>query len=150
MTAGLIEMPVASATASPSAVEEVHSDTPDASTIDPKLLFLVTNVYGRVVELFKLPSGWDGCAAPPIDEQRALISIVVLAKIANLKMSVPSVVPTVDGSIQFEWHTQHHHIELVTEAVDHFSLFIQNRDNGHSETYETFQQARRALQNLPA
>jgi hypothetical protein len=69
-------------------------------------------VNQRLTELMQLPPGWDGYAAVPVGLDNAAFAFSALSSIMTLATPVPSIVPTVNGSLQIEWHTSKGDIEL--------------------------------------
>lgn len=66
----------------------------------------------RLTELMQLPVGWDGYHAPAVSLDNATFAFSVLSSVMEDGIAEPSIVPTVDGSVQIEWHTSKGDIEL--------------------------------------
>lgn len=60
-------------------------------------------------KLSELGPNWDTYGAKPITEQALKAAMEITGIIAN---KPPSIVPTVEGGIQLEWHTCGHNIEI--------------------------------------
>jgi len=56
--------------------------------------------------LAALEPGWDSYAAPAIDPQVISETKLFVGQIATPGTPAPAVVPTVNGTIQLEWHTR--------------------------------------------
>lgn len=69
-------------------------------------------VRARLFELMQLPAGWDGYRAKPVSRENAVFALSLLSAVMNQRMPVPSIVPTVSGSLRIEWHTLRGDVEL--------------------------------------
>src|SRR5262249_40210298 len=63
--------------------------------------------------LLQLPGNWDSYGAAPTDPRAARMALQLLAMIMNADTPAPTVVPTVRGGVQLEWH--HHNVDLEIE-----------------------------------
>ena len=61
-------------------------------------------VLGKICELGLLPPSWDSYGARSIHPRTALYTVKLLLEILLDSDPFPSVVPTVHGGIQLEWH----------------------------------------------
>lgn len=66
----------------------------------------------RLRELMHLKAGWDGYSGRPLSQENAVFAMSILSAVMDQSIPVPSLVPTVSGSVQIEWHTLKGDIEL--------------------------------------
>ena len=110
---------------------------------------LVETVSNRLQSLRSLHERWDGYGAVPVDPRALDYAGELFAEIACPNLTMPSVVPTTDGGVDFEWHTASHHIAISIDAPGRFRAFLQNRQNGRSVDQE-FSNPANALPYLKA
>lgn len=108
----------------PELVVEVHANRPMSST------FLKS--VEAVVDLLSLPRGWNSYSAKPIEHQNARQAIRLLADFLRPDTPPPSVVPTVRGGIQLEWHTRGANVEIYIESPSDASFFAEETESGRS------------------
>ncbi len=82
--------------------------------------------------LLTLDENWDSYGAPKINPVAVMLSCLFLGKIVNEFTPMPSVVPAVDGGVQFEWHEAGHDIEIEI-SPDGKVHFYYERHNTNSE-----------------
>jgi len=85
-----------------------------------------------VADLLSLPQGWNSYSAKPIDHQNARRAIRILAEFLESDTPSPSVVPTVRGGIQLEWHTRGVDLEVYIESPGDVSFFAEDAGSGKS------------------
>ena len=85
-----------------------------------------------VADLLSLPPGWNSYSAKPIDHQSARQAIQLLAEFLKPNTPPPSVVPTVRGGIQLEWHTRGADVEIYIESPNEVSFFAEEAGSGKS------------------
>ena len=95
-------------------------------------------VRDRVQALRNLQPGWDGNGAPPVSAEVADYGLGTIADLDIPEGVPPSVVPTTGGGVQFEWHTQTHHVELEFETPSRFSLYVERRDTEEEPYFSEF------------
>lgn len=66
----------------------------------------------RLNELCKLPHGWDGYRAGPVQFTKADFAFDLLKKLYPFDGPVPQIVPGFNGDLQIEWHLGLYDIEL--------------------------------------
>ncbi|MEW8691414.1 MAG: hypothetical protein AB2535_10020 [Candidatus Thiodiazotropha endolucinida] len=81
----------------------------------------------RIAYLIDLPENWDSYGAKKIDAQIAYYSVQILQQISVPGIPMPSIVPTVRGNLQFEWHI--HGIDLEFEVVSPVSIYVAYEDS---------------------
>ena len=59
----------------------------------------------KITALLSLPDNWDSYGAKSIDVNLAYASVNILQQISSIELPQPSIVPTTQGRLQFEWHT---------------------------------------------
>jgi hypothetical protein len=85
-----------------------------------------------VVELLKLPAGWNSYAAKVIAPQNAVQAIRFLADFVGPDTPQPAVVPRVQGGIQIEWHTMDIDIEVYIDAPGKIRWFAERAQAGET------------------
>jgi hypothetical protein len=108
----------------PSLSVEVYANHP----LSPTVLKSVE----AVVDLLSLPPGWNSYSARPIEHQSAKQAIQLLAEYLKPGTPPPSVVPTVRGGIQLEWHTAGADLEIYIESPNEVSFFAEETGSGQS------------------
>lgn len=66
----------------------------------------------KLNELTSLRVGWDGYKGQPVSYTRAAFAAAILDKLYVDGISVPSLVPGGDGTLQIEWHCNNFDIEI--------------------------------------
>jgi hypothetical protein len=69
-------------------------------------------VQGQIEECARFEAGWDSYAAKPISRVACAAAYRIILELATRKTPVPSVVPTSDGLLQFEWHVNDIDLEI--------------------------------------
>jgi len=67
---------------------------------------IIRDVTARVNALLVLPHNWDSYGGRPVSLIAAKDAISWLNEVAPPGLSIPSIVPGSDSSIQLEWHTR--------------------------------------------
>ena len=81
-------------------------------------------IFGRIAELAQLGENWDSYGARPVQNWSALAAARVLSYLVEYDSPAPSIVPTPDGHVQVEWHTNgiDLEIEFVGPALIHVAF----------------------------
>lgn len=66
----------------------------------------------RFGQLVLLPRNWDGCGADPPSREVIAYALGYFDAVATNVRVLPSVVPTVDGGVQVEWHARGVDVEI--------------------------------------
>jgi hypothetical protein len=73
-------------------------------------------VESRLAEICKLPVGWDGYQAGPVDFRTAHFALNLLNSVCGPDAPAPGIVPGANGDLQIEWHVADRDIELHVKA----------------------------------
>ena len=84
-----------------------------------------STVGAQLKALQSLESGWDSYHARVIDLRVIERTKTLADRLARPGTPAPSVVPTVNGTVQLEWHTTSFDAEIETLDEGRFSLFVQ-------------------------
>ncbi len=85
----------------------------------------------KLIDLEDLKDNWDSEGAPPIDIDCIFSAILLLAQITQDNTPEPYVFPTIQGGIQFEWHTKK--VDLEIEIVDPLTVVVLFDDEEEKE-----------------
>jgi len=88
-----------------------------------------------IVGLMELAPNWDSFGAQPIDPACILESIKLLLSVTNENTPLPSVVPTSQGGVQLEWHTNGVDLEVEVHSPPRFSASCEELDTGREEEW---------------
>jgi len=80
----------------------------------------------RISYLLALPDNWDSYGAKRIDQRIAYYAVQILQQIARPGVPAPSIVPTVRGYLQFEWHTNG--VDLEFEVISPIEISVSYED----------------------
>lgn len=93
------------------------------------------SVLQRIAFLLDLQDDWDSYGAKRIDRQVAYHSVQILQQIAVPGIPAPSIVPTVRGYLQFEWHI--YGIDLEFEVMSPVLIGVAYEDSVTGNEWET-------------
>ena len=82
-----------------------------------------STVETLIEELGQLQAGWDLGVASPIDGEIIRNAKDLVARLAAPGTPPPSVVPTVNGTVQLEWHTIRYDAEVEILGPAQYQLF---------------------------
>ena len=82
------------------------------------------------IGLLSLGENWDSRGARAVSPRSVEEVVRLLHRTAELPLPRPSVVPTCDGRIQVEWHTQGVDLEIESLGMDRFRLYFCNDAEG--------------------
>lgn len=71
----------------------------------------------RLEELSRLPAGWDGCGARPVDPLIAAAARRLVERLPADLLQGAFAVPTAAGGLQLEWHRGRRVLELEFESA---------------------------------
>ena len=92
------------------------------------------SAFQRISALLELPENWDSYGARRIDRNLAYDAVSILQDVAHPDIPEPSIVPTVRGGIQFEWHSNN--IDLEFEVVAPTSIIASYEDSETGDAWE--------------
>lgn len=81
----------------------------------------------RISYLLRLPSNWDAYGASAIKPQTAYAAVQILQQISRPGVPPPSIVPTIRGNLQFEWHA--YGIDLEFEVISATKISVSFEDH---------------------
>lgn len=102
--------------------------------IDEKPPKWISHIAEVLSSYIWLPNNWDSYGARGTDFKCILVAIQILARIVDEHTPKPSVVPTTQGGVQFEWHVNG--IDLEIEIQPSFRLFAAFEDHQLQEEWE--------------
>lgn len=82
----------------------------------------------KLWSLLRLEPGWDSYGACPISPRAVETALAFLAQTASVPR--PSIVPTVRGGIQLEWHDGRIDVEIECLPSGHAQLAAEDADSG--------------------
>jgi hypothetical protein len=94
---------------------------------EPEVLNWYRPICQDLFNLLSLRPNWDSYGAYAIEIESVVNALNMLEKIADLNTPKPSVVPTVLGGIQLEWHTKGIDLEIEIDPAGKGSVFYQNK-----------------------
>ncbi|MBI2359038.1 MAG: hypothetical protein HYV04_09070 [Deltaproteobacteria bacterium] len=94
------------------------AENPDEVAADWKI-----TIESLIDELSNLQAGWDGFAAPQIDTEIASSAKALASRLAVPGSPAPSVVPTINGTVQLEWHTLRYDAEVEIVEDGRYKVF---------------------------
>ncbi|MEX0938314.1 MAG: hypothetical protein WDZ59_10685 [Pirellulales bacterium] len=90
------------------------------------------DVIEDICTIVNLPANWDSHGAYPIDIKCATVAIEIALLYLTRDTPRPSVVPTVRGGIQVEWHVRDFDVELKIDSPEQIELFFEDLRTGES------------------
>ena len=108
----------------------------DVSFVESELPCWWAGAIQRIGLLLDLPPGWDGHGAEPVDPQKAYYAVEVLQGLARPGIPRPSIVPTVLGHLQFEWHINEIDLEIEVKSQVNISVYYEDLRSGEEREYE--------------
>lgn len=78
----------------------------------------------QIVALLRLEADWDSYGAQPVRFQAAIAALDLMLELIGESTCPPSIVPTVDGGIQIEWHVRGIDLEIEMMDFRNASLFV--------------------------
>jgi hypothetical protein len=103
---------------------EVHANRPMSPTFQKSV--------EAVADLLNLPPGWNSYSAKPIARENARRAIRLLDEFLKSDTPPPSIVPTVRGGIQLEWHTRGVNVEIYIEFPNDVTFFAEDTGSNKS------------------
>lgn len=81
-------------------------------------------VLTTIKHLSSLPSGWDSYGAQPLTAGAVRRGLSLLPLLFDEDTPEPSVIPTRDGGLQFEWHQRGIDVEVIVRAGDPVVYYV--------------------------
>ena len=88
-------------------------------------------VFNALQKLAGLPAGWDSYGARPLNPRAVSRSVRLLTSIVPPDAPEPTVVPTRDGGVQFEWHRRGIDVEVRVPPVGEISFVVADQATEH-------------------
>lgn len=88
----------------------------------------------RIAYLLQLTENWDGYGALAVKQQNAFYAVQILQQISRPRIPRPSIVPTVRGNLQFEWHM--HGIDFEFEVISPTRIWVSFEDHQTGDEWE--------------
>ena len=88
-------------------------------------------VFDSLKKLAGLPAGWDSYGARPLNPRAVWRSVGLLTSIVPPNAPEPTVVPTRDGGVQFEWHRRGIDVEVRVPPVGEVSFIVADQTVEH-------------------
>jgi len=110
-------------------------------------------VFTSIRELANLPSNWDSYGSQPLAASAVRRSFNLLPLVLSDTSPAPSVIPTRDGGVQFEWHRGGIDIEVKIPPSGSASYLIADAGTGveqESEESLDLPAIREALERISA
>ena len=83
-----------------------------------------------LASLLKLPAGWNSYRAKTIDVEQVGLATRVLHFLMRPDFPAPSVVPTVRGGVQLEWHRDGIDFEIETLTPENLRAYFSDEHSG--------------------
>jgi hypothetical protein len=87
-------------------------------------------VSSQLNKLISLGPNWDSYGAKPISTQRVVQAFDLLKSIMREQTPVPTIVPTNEGSLQLEWHTQGIDLEVLILGDNSYCVVFEDHKSG--------------------
>ena len=103
----------------------------DATATEP-LPGWLTQTDQALQELLCLPPNWNSYGAQPISPDNVTAAKDLLRAIVRPETPQPSVVPTVSGGVQLEWHTGGIDLEIEIQAPGQLHVWLKDPQENRS------------------
>jgi len=104
-------------------------------------------VLTRVKHLSKLTGGWDSYGAQPLSARAVRRALELLPLLLQDKAPEPTVVPTRDGGLQFEWHRGGIDFEVTCRPTGAVSCYYADVKTGEEHEWDD-SVGRQAIHNV--
>lgn len=84
----------------------------------------------RLQALIRLPAGWDGYRARPVEFNTAEFALRMLERLCPSGTPTPWIVPGIDGDVQIEWHFAKGDVELHVLRPNNVHAWRQTEQTG--------------------
>lgn len=110
--------------------------TPSAYALSQPTQMWLSSARHELQALNRLKADWNSYGAVPPSATILQAASDLLAQIASYSIPAPSIVPTSDGSVQLEWHSNDMDIELRFRAPSRFGLYFEDALTGEEDEIE--------------
>jgi len=86
-----------------------------------------------LAKLLNLPPNWDSYGALPIDSGCAEFALSILIQIMGDPTPPPSIVPTVSGGVQLEWHMKGIDLEIEVSSPTQGQYYVFDHCTGSEQ-----------------
>jgi hypothetical protein len=90
-------------------------------------------VVQALVQLVKMPAGWDSYNAPPLRRDAGLFALEILQSVMRPRTPLPQVIPSAAGGVQLEWHENGVDLELHITAPYQWELWFRDLQDPNSQ-----------------
>jgi hypothetical protein len=90
-------------------------------------------VVQALVQLVKMPAGWDSYNAPPLRRDAGLFALEILQSVMRPRTPLPQVIPSAAGGVQLEWHENGVDLELHVTAPYQWELWFRDLQDPNSQ-----------------
>lgn len=87
-------------------------------------------IRARVIDLLKLPEGWDGHDGKPVNRETMAFALQFLVQELDPSTPAPWLVPLSYGGVQAEWHEKELDLEIEFIAPNKIHAFCEDHRNG--------------------
>jgi hypothetical protein len=86
-----------------------------------------------IAGLLSLQPNWDSYGASPIDPKRAGFALSILTQLMGDQTPPPTIVPTVSGGIQLEWHMKGIDLEVEVSSEAEGTFYVFDHNTGYEQ-----------------
>lgn len=90
----------------------------------------------RLMELIRLPVGWDGHSGRPVKRDIAEFAASVLASLMLPRIPMPAIMPLSYGGVQIEWHRKGWDIEIEISAPNQMHIYQYELQSGDEREFD--------------
>lgn len=103
------------------------------SGMEPSALW---RLFDSFQQISALPRGWDSYGAQPLSKTAVLRSVNLIHSLLSEIAPEPTVVPTRDGGVQFEWHHRGIDLEMKVPPTGPMSFLFVDTNTGEEKEWE--------------
>lgn len=104
-------------------------------TLDEPLCQPTHQCILKIIDLLKFKENWDSFGAKKIDQMIGVSALEFLLSRRPKFSPLPSIVPTVEGGLQFEWHQNGVDFELTFSGDNEIHVWFEDLRSGNSEEF---------------
>src|ERR1035437_278018 len=102
----------------------------EESSLEPSIPGWVLPTANAFADMLELPFGWNSYSARPVDPRTIEIAGGLLAAVMQHHTAPPTLVPTVRGGIQLEWHRNGLDIEIRIDPSRRTTVYAVDNRSG--------------------